>query len=953
MSQQTVRGGEVAAEPASVDIRRGIFIKGARTHNLKNIDVFIPRGKLVVITGVSGSGKSSLAFDTLYAEGHRRYVESMSAYIRQFLERMQRPDVDFISGIAPAIAIEQKTISKNPRSTVGTVTEIYDYLRLLFARIGKTYSPDTNEMVMKHSPEDVLITLRLMDEGTKFYICFPFPHHKDERKKDRTFKEEIHTLKQKGFYRIVQGEHILDVSNPEDEQALLAMPKKEQEKLLVLADRVVLRHDDETYTRITEAVETAFAESNGYCIVRVLGGRDYAFSDKFELNGVEYEEPTPQLFSFNSPFGACPTCQGFGRVAGIDEDAVVPNGALAIRDGAIVCWNSDKHSQHLRALIRIAPKYGIPLDVPYSKLPASAKKIIWQGAPKDGFIGIDGFFKEVEREAQYKMHYRVLLNRYRGYTTCPDCGGARLRKEALYVKVAGKTIFDMVQMTIGEAYQFIKTMEISRFDREIAHTILSELEKRLGYLVEVGLEYLSLNRPSNTLSGGESQRINLATSLGSSLMGSIYILDEPSIGLHQRDSARLIQILKRLRDIGNTVVVVEHDREIIEAADELIDLGPGAGRNGGRIVFQGPPSEVVKSPTSLTGKYLRDKNAIPVPKVRRKPDFSRAIEIEGALENNLKNLSVKFPLGVMTCVTGVSGSGKSTLVGDILYLGLLKQTVGTAERVGTHRALRGAHLIEKVELVDQSPIGRTSRSNPATYLKIFDDIRALFAQTPYAKMKGWDAGYFSFNVPGGRCEVCAGEGVQRVEMQFLADIETICEACNGKRYKPDTLNALYKGKSIADVLEMTIAEAYEFFSDQKSIAKKLKVLLEVGLGYLQLGQSGSTLSGGEAQRLKLAYHIASNDSQNSLFIFDEPTTGLHFDDILTLIQCFHRLLEQRNTLVIIEHNLDVIKQADWIIDLGPEAGDKGGEIVAQGTPEEVAQVPQSYTGRYLREYLQV
>lgn len=929
----------------------GIFIKGARTHNLKNLDVVIPRNKLVVITGVSGSGKSSLAFDTLYAEGHRRYVESLSAYIRQFLERMQKPDVDFISGIAPAIAIEQKTISKNPRSTVGTVTEIYDYLRLLFARIGKTYSPDTHEMVLKHSPEDVLIQMRLLEEGIKFYICFPFPHHKDEKKKDRTLTEELQTLKQKGFYRIVHGKTLLDVSRPDDEKKLLALPKKEQEKLLVLVDRLVLKHNDETFSRITEAVETAFAESSGYCTVRVLEGRDYVFSDKFELNGVEYEEPTPQLFAFNSPFGACPTCQGFGRVAGIDEDAVVPNKALSLRDGAIVCWNSDKHSQHLRALIRIAPKYDIPLDVPYSKLPASAKTLIWKGAPKDGFLGINGFFEEVEKEAQYKMHYRVLLNRYRGYSTCPDCGGSRLRKEALYVKVAGKTIFDIVQMSIAEAYEFIKHLEISRFDREIAQTILNELEKRLGYLVEVGLGYLTLNRPSNTLSGGESQRINLATSLGSSLMGSIYILDEPSIGLHQHDSARLIQILKRLRDIGNTVVVVEHDREIIEAADELIDLGVGAGRHGGSLVFQGPPADVVQSPHSLTGKYLYNKHAIAVPQQRRTVDFSRAIEIEGALENNLKNLTVKFPLGVMTCVTGVSGSGKSTLVHDILYLGLLKQKVGTSEKVGTHKALRGAHLVEKVEIVDQSPIGRSSRSNPATYMKVFDDIRLLFAQTPYAKMKGWDAGYFSFNIPGGRCEACAGEGIVHVEMQFLADVETICEACNGKRYKSDTLNARYKDKSIADVLEMTVAEATEFFSDQKSIVKKLKILQEVGLDYLQLGQSGSTLSGGEAQRLKLAYHIASSESQNSLFIFDEPTTGLHFDDIRKLIACFNRLLEQNNTLVVIEHNLDLIKQADWIIDLGPEAGERGGEIIAQGTPEEVAMSERSYTAKYLREYL--
>ncbi|KER09268.1 MAG: excinuclease ABC subunit A [[Candidatus Thermochlorobacteriaceae] bacterium GBChlB] len=936
---------------SSFDTRKGIFIKGARTHNLKNIDVLIPRHQLVVITGVSGSGKSSLAFDTLYAEGHRRYVESMSSYIRQFLERLPKPDVDFISGIAPAIAIEQKTISKNPRSTVGTVTEIYDYLRLLFARIGKTYSKDTNELVLKHSPEDALIQLRLLDEGAKFYVCFPLPHHKTEKDKARTFKEELQTLKQKGFFRIVRGEDILDIGDAETEKKLSTLPKKEQEKLLVLADRLVLKHDNDLYQRVTEAVETAFREAHGYCTIRVLGSRDYEFSDKFELNGIEYEEPTPQLFAFNSPFGACPTCQGFGRVSGIDEDAVVPSKALSIRDGAIVCWNSDKHSKHLRDLIRIASKHAVALDVPYGKLPAATRKLIWDGVPKEGFAGITGFFKEIEREAQYKMHYRVLLNRYRGYSTCPDCGGARLREAARLVRVSGKTIADVVQMTIGEAFEFIRSLEISRFDREVAQTILNELERRLGYLVEVGLDYLTLDRPSSTLSGGESQRINLSTSLGSSLQGSIYILDEPSIGLHQRDSARLIRILRRLRDIGNTVVVVEHDREIMEAADVLIDLGVGAGRHGGEITFQGSPGEIFSSTTSLTGKYLREKFAIPVPTERRKPNFEKAIDIEGALENNLRNIDVKIPLGVMTCVTGVSGSGKSTLINDVLYLGILKQTVGTAERVGAHRALRGAKLISKMELVDQSPIGRTSRSNPATYLKIFDDIRALFAQTQYAKLKGWDTGYFSFNIPGGRCEACQGEGVIRVEMQFLADIETPCEACNGKRYKPDTLNALYNGKSIADVLDMTIADASEFFAEKKNIAKKLNVLIDVGLGYLQLGQSGSTLSGGEAQRLKLAYHIAANDSRNSLFIFDEPTTGLHFDDIQKLIKCFNRLIDQDNTLVIIEHNLDVIKQADWIIDMGPEAGDKGGEIVAQGTPEDVAKSEQSHTGRYLRDVL--
>ncbi|MFQ3608458.1 MAG: excinuclease ABC subunit UvrA [Chloroherpetonaceae bacterium] len=944
----TTRTATQATAPQTTN---GIFIKGAKTHNLKNIDIFIPRRKLVVITGVSGSGKSSLAFDTLYAEGHRRYVESMSAYIRQFLERMPKPDVEYVSGIAPAIAIEQKTISKNPRSTVGTVTEIYDYLRLLFARIGKTYAPDTGEMVLKHSPEDVVYQVRLLDEGTKLYIGFPMPHHTDEQSKARTLKEELQTLKQKGFFRIALGETLFDLNEQESEKKLLALSKKEQAKLMVLVDRLVLRTDAETQQRISEAAEVAFAESNGYCLVRVLGGREYVFSDKFELNGVEYEAPSPQMFAFNSPAGACPVCQGFGRVTGIDENAVVPNRALSIRDGAIVCWTSDKHSKHLRDLIRIAPKHNIPLDVPYGKLPAAVRKLLWDGVPKDGFIGITGFFKEVEREGQYKMHYRVLLAKYRGYSVCPECNGSRLKKAALNVKIAGKTIHDVVQMTIGEANDFFKTMEISRFDRDVATTILAELEKRLGYLVEVGLDYLTLDRTATTLSGGESQRINLATSLGSSLMGSIYILDEPSIGLHQRDSARLIKILKKLRDIGNTVIVVEHDREVMEAADMIIDIGLGAGRNGGDIVFQGSPTEILSHPKSLTGKYLRNVNAIPLPQKRRKVNLNNAIEVVGALENNLKNIDVKFPLGVMTCVTGVSGSGKSTLVNDILYLGILKQKVGTSEKVGTHKALKGIDRIDKVEMIDQSPIGRTSRSNPATYLKIFDDIRALFAQTQVAKLKGWDAGYFSFNIPGGRCETCAGEGVITVEMQFLADIETPCEDCNGKRYKPATLEATYNGKSIADVLEMTIDEAMDFFKDQKNIIRKMKVLTEVGLGYLQLGQSGSTLSGGEAQRLKLAYHIANNDAQNSLFIFDEPTTGLHFDDIQKLIKCFNRLIENGNTLVVIEHNLDVIKQADWIIDLGLEAGEKGGELVAVGTPEEVAKSDRSFTAKYLREYL--
>ncbi len=928
-----------------------ILIKGAKTHNLKNLDVSIPKNKLIVVTGVSGSGKSSLAFDTLYAEGHRRYVESMSSYIRQFLERIPKPDVEYIQGIAPAIAIEQKTTSKNPRSTVGTVTEIYDYLRLLFARIGKTYSKDTNELVLKHTPEDVLFQVKLFDVGTRFYICFPFPHHKVTKKKERTFKEEIKNLKQKGFTRLILGEEVYSLTDVQDEKKLYKLPEKKHSECMVLVDRLKFKEDEDLYNRVTEAVETAFRESGGYAVVRVLDGRDHHFSDKLELNGIEYSEPTPQLFAFNSPVGACPTCQGFGRIPGLDEDAVVPNKALSIRDGAIACWNSDKHSRHLRDLIRIAPQYKISLDEPYSKLSQSAKKTIWEGCKKSGYVGVKGFFKDIEKESQYKMHYRVLLSRYRGYSVCPDCEGSRLCQDALIVKIAKKNLADIVQLTIGQAYEFFKTIEISRFDKDVAQTILNEIQRRLGYLVEVGLDYLTLNRPSQTLSGGESQRINLATSLGSSLVGSLYILDEPSIGLHQRDSARLIKILRKLRDIGNTVLVVEHDREIIEAADIVLDLGPKAGRLGGEVIFQGTPQAILSDEKSLTGKYLNGKNAIALPESRRNISFTPCLEIQGAMENNLKNIDVQFPLHVMTCVTGVSGSGKSTLIHDILCNGILKRKTGTAEKVGTHKQILGDQYIEKVELVDQSPIGRTSRSNPATYLKIFDDIRSLFSQTPYAKLKGWEPGYFSFNIPGGRCETCTGEGVIRIEMQFLADIETECEECKGLRYKPDTLMATYDGKNIADVLALTIDEACEFFEGHRNISRRLNVLKDVGLGYLKLGQSANTLSGGEAQRLKLAAHIASQDTHNTLFVFDEPTTGLHFDDIQKLIVCFNRLINQGNTLVIIEHNLDVIKQADWIIDLGPDAGSRGGELVVTGTPEDVCKNASSYTARYLKEYL--
>ena len=864
---------------------------------------------------------------------------------------MPKPEIETVEGIAPAIAIEQKAIPKNPRSTVGTVSEIYDYLRLLYARIGKIYSRDTNELVLKHTPEDVSLQARFFDNGTRFYVGYPFPCHHDLQQHDCSVSEELKNLLQKGFFRLLREESVLDISDAGVRSTVEAMDRKELMELLVLVDRFVAKKDEKVYGRVAQAAESCFTESGGNAVIRLAGGKEYRFSDRLEMNGVVYQEPSPQLFAFNSPIGACSVCQGFGRIAGIDEDAVIPDKSLSLAEGAITCWNSEKYSWYLKQLLRIASHVGIPVDVPYEKLGHVHREMIWKGIPEREFKGLWPFFEDIEKDAGYKVHYRVFLSRYRGYATCSECEGSRLNQDARMVRVSGKNIGEVTRMNIADAQAFFADLDISPFDRTVADAILKEITKRLGYMLDVGLDYLTLDRLTHTLSGGEFQRINLSTSLGSPLVGAIYILDEPSIGLHQSDSARLVALLRRLRDLGNTVVVVEHDREIIEAADEVIDLGPRAGRLGGEVVFHGPSANMATAEGSLTADYICGRRVLQYPATRQKPDFSSCIEITGAMQNNLRNIDVKFPLGIMTCVTGVSGSGKSTLVNDILKLGILREKEGSREKVGTHRSISGAELIDAVEHVDQSPIGKSSRSNPATYLKLFDDIRQLFAATRDARDRGWKPGYFSFNIPGGRCEACSGEGSVKIEMQFLADIEAVCEDCEGKRYKPSTLEVKYRGLSIAEVLEMTVQEAIEFFRGEKTIQRKLQVLEEVGLEYIRLGQSSSTLSGGEAQRLKLAHFISRADVCNTLFIFDEPTTGLHFDDIAKLVRCFEKLMAQNNTLVIIEHNPDIIKQADWIIDLGPGAGIRGGDVVAVGTPEEICQCESSITGLHLKPYL--
>ncbi|MFW6348379.1 MAG: excinuclease ABC subunit UvrA [Cyclonatronaceae bacterium] len=913
---------------------RPLLVKGARVHNLKNIDVSIPRNKLTVITGVSGSGKSSLAFDTIYAEGQRRYVESLSSYARQFLERMDKPDVDFIQGISPAMAIQQKNASSNPRSTVGTTTEIYDYCRLLFARIGKTISPISGRQVRKENPFSVIDYLfSQYEEGTKFYVLFGIP------KRGQKVAQELDVLREKGFTRILTAdESIIDLSRDSFKPQQI---KRNAHRVLV--DRLAIKDTKEVRSRMADSIETAFREGFGHCYIRMRGGKELVFSDTFELDGMSFTEPTPQMFAFNNPYGACPTCEGFGRVTGIDEDRVIPDPDETIRGGAIAPFNSPRFNEHLRDLIQVCAREQLPIDTPYRELPADIKRILWRG--KDEYVGIYRFFEGIKREF-YKMHMRIFYARYRGYSRCPDCEGARVRKDALYVKVGGLSIGEVVEMTIGHAKDFFEGLELSEYEENVASQILYEIRKRLKYLNDVGLEYLTLERLTNTLSGGESQRISLSNALGSSLIGSLYVLDEPTIGLHPRDNARLISILKRLRDIGNTVIVVEHDPEMMKAADHIIDIGPHAGSYGGEVVFSGP-FDKLKASKTLTGRYLSNKDEIPVPATRRRP--TQWIKLKGASEHNLKSIDAEIPLNTITCVSGVSGSGKSTLIHHTLYAGIQKEIGSYSGKVGRYKKLEGIHQIDRVEMVDQTPIGRSSRSNPATYTKAFDHIRELFAGTRQAKMMGFKPGDFSFNKPGGRCEACEGEGIQTIEMQFLADIELPCEACGGKRYRKDLLAVEYRGKNIHDVLEMSISDAIAFFVDEPNITGKLQLMEDVGLGYLRLGQSGTTLSGGEAQRVKLARFLGSKDDAHTLYFFDEPTTGLHFDDVNRLLKSFHRLVETGNSIIIIEHNMDIIKSADWVLDIGPEGGYGGGTIIAAGTPEELAAHPESHTGRFLKD----
>lgn len=915
---------------------RPLIIRGARVHNLKNIDVTIPRNKLTVITGVSGSGKSSLAFDTIYAEGQRRYVESLSSYARQFLERMDKPDVDFMQGISPAMAIQQKNTTSNPRSTVGTTTEIYDYMRLLFARIGTTISPVSGREVQKDSPRTVIADIGAhWEEGSRFYITFPIPHHED-----KSLKEELAVLVERGFTRVLSAsEDILELNETATDTSSI---RRETHRVLV--DRLVLQPtDDATRTRFADSLEVAFREGLGRCFVKLRQGEEREYSERFEIDGMEFVEPTPQMFSFNNPFGACTTCEGFGRVAGIDEDRVIPDPDLSIRGGAIAPFNGPKNNLWLKELIKVCAKYGYSIDSPYSLLERSVKDVIWKG--KDSYGGVYNFFEEIKSEF-YKVHMRIFYARYRGYSRCAECDGYRVRKDALYIKVNGNHIGLVSEMTIGHAREWFDALTLTEYQLSVANQILYEIRKRLRYLDEVGLDYLTLDRLTNTLSGGEAQRINLANALGSSLIGSLYVLDEPTIGLHPRDNDRLINILKSLRDIGNTVLVVEHDPEMIAAADNVIDIGPFAGTYGGEVVFSGSYTDLLTS-NSLTGKYMSGRKAIPVPEKRRKGN-GNMLELRGASEHNLKHVDVDFPLGKMVCVTGVSGSGKSTLVHDTLYAGIMKEVGNWTGKVGRYKQLKGLSFIDSVEMVDQTPIGRSSRSNPATYTKAFDGIRDLFSNTRQSKIMGYAAGHFSFNVPGGRCETCQGEGVQTIEMQFLADIVLPCEACNGMRYRKDVLGVKYQGQNIFDVLEMSISDALGFFEGETVITGKLQVMEDVGLGYLKLGQSGTTLSGGEAQRVKLARFLAREDSGHTLYFFDEPTTGLHFEDTARLLNSFNRLIEKENSVIIIEHNLDIIKASDWLIDVGPEGGYGGGTIVATGTPEDIAQVDASHTGRYLK-----
>ncbi len=931
--------------------QRNIIIKGARVHNLKNIDVEIPQNKLVVITGLSGSGKSSLAFDTLYAEGQRRYVESLSAYARQFLGRMSKPEVDFIKNLPPAIAIEQKVNTRNPRSTVGTSTEIYEYMKLLYARIGITYSPVSGEVVKKHEAQDVVEAVMKYPVNTPFFVMTSvIPAD------GRTLKEELQSLLLQGFSRImVDGKPIRIQQFLTSEN-----PDLSPSEVLLIIDRLSVDNTQNGLSRLTDSIETAFFEGKGTCLIEMLleeqNPARFIFSKSFEADGLQFEVPTVHTFSFNSPLGACPVCEGFGKTIGIDEDLVVPNQSLSVFEDAIVCWKGEVMSEYKKNLIYNADKFGFPVHKPYYELNDEQRNLLWTG--NQYFEGLHAFFNMLESN-QYKIQYRVMLARYRGKTICPECRGSRLKKEASYVKIGGKSISELVLLPVTQLKDFFETLQITEHQAAVSRRLLTEIQNRIQYLSDVGLGYLTLNRLSNSLSGGESQRINLSTSLGSSLVGSLYILDEPSIGLHSRDTHLLIEVLKQLRDLGNTVVVVEHDEEIMRAADYIIDIGKYAGRKGGEVVYCGNVSNItlpntqIETSNSFTLKYLLGEEKIETPQHRRR--WNNYIEVCGARENNLKNINVRFPLNVLTVVTGVSGSGKSSLVKNVFYAALKKHYGGIADRTGMFGMLKGSmHLAKDIEFVDQNPIGRSSRSNPVTYIKAYDEIRKLFADQQLAKQMGYQASHFSFNTQGGRCEECQGEGTVTVEMQFMADIVLECEHCHGKRFKQDVLEVLYKGNSIFDVLEMTVNQAIEFFgaysgNTEKRIVKRLKPLQDVGIGYVKLGQSSSTLSGGESQRVKLASFLTNEKPEPTIFVFDEPTTGLHFHDIKTLLSALEALIAKGHTVIIIEHNTEVIKCADHIIDLGPEGGEKGGYLVFEGTPEEIIDCNCSYTGMFLKK----
>lgn len=955
--------------------QRYIEIQGARVNNLKIINVQIPENAFTVITGLSGSGKSSLAFDTLYAEGQRRYVESLSAYARQFLGRMNKPEVDFIKNIPPAIAIEQKVNTRNPRSTVGTSTEIYEYLRLLYARIGKTYSPVSGEEVKKHRTKDIIEYVLKFPEGSRFLVLCPL-----NLPGGRSLEEHLESFIKQGFSRIEFQGQVLNIEDFLSEDGRLTLSDIESMHLVI--DRLVVQKDDKLIrSRLADSIETAFYEGNHNCLIRMFAGEGSElrhFSDRFEADGMVFEEPNDLMFSFNSPAGACPVCEGFGKVLGLDPDLIVPNKSLSVYDDAIVCWRGPKMGEWKDRLVENAAAFDFPVFKPWYQLSEEQKRLVWAG--NKYFYGLDEFFRMVESN-QYKVQYRVMLSRYRGKTLCPECKGTRLKKEASYVKVGGRSISELVDLSILELKSFFEQLQLSANDKAIAERLLTEIHARIKFLLDVGLGYLSLNRLSSSLSGGESQRINLATSLGSSLVGSLYILDEPSIGLHARDTALLIKVLRELKDLGNTVVVVEHDEEIIRAADYIIDIGPKAGRLGGELMYQGPVSELIRYSESVSSSakrktttreqpikenaaqfqshtlnYLSGKEKIPLPELRR--PWNNYIEIIAACHHNLKSINVKFPLNVMTVVSGVSGSGKSSLVRDIFYVALKRICSETTDSCGSYGELRGDfHLVHNIEFVDQNPIGKSSRSNPVTYLKAYDEIRKLFAEQALAKQMGFNASYFSFNTDGGRCEACQGEGVERVEMQFMADLVMVCEHCHGKRFKSDVLEVLYREKSIHDVLEMTVDEAIEFFGQtkqalEKRIVKRLLPLQEVGLGYIKLGQSSSTLSGGESQRVKLAFFLSSEREEPGVYVFDEPTTGLHFHDIHILLKALNALIAKGHTVVIIEHNMEIIKCADYVIDLGPEGGDQGGYLLYQGKPEGLLQCKESYTARALKKQLE-